>query len=82
MNTEEHEDDDDYTWLCHLCDQEEDFDTLPGGYISNNHPLCYRCSDQLLEDPDSRHYCRLTYHYELGDLVHIGGLVFPENSKN
>lgn len=71
-----------HTWLCHLCDHEEDFQTLPGGYLGNNHPICCPCADQLLEDPDSRHYHRLTYHHELGNLVHIGSLAFPENSKN
>ena len=74
--------DENHTWPCWLCGHEDDFETLPGGYISNSHPLCYRCADQLLEDPDSRHYCRLTYHYQLGDLVHIGGLAFPETIKN
>jgi len=71
-----------HTWPCFFCGYEDDFDHLPGGYLGNNHPICCRCADQLLEDPNSRHYYRLTYHYQLGDLVHIGGLAFPENIKN
>ena len=56
-------------WECFLCCKEDDFETLPYGYLSNSHPLCRICANYVLEDENHRQRFRLTYHLEIGDLV-------------
>lgn len=69
-------------WECHLCANEFDFECLPSGYLGNFHPLCKKCSDEIIQNGNSRHFNRLTFHYKLGDLEKIGNLHFAKINQN
>jgi len=55
-------------WECFLCGNEEYFEILPKGYLSNSHPLCSKCANLVLQDINHKHRFRLTYHMDLGDI--------------
>lgn len=69
-------------WECHLCANEFDFERLPSGYLGNSHPLCEKCSDEVIENEHSRHFNRLTFHYKFGDLEKIGNMHFAKTNQN
>ena len=55
-------------WECFLCSREEKFSVSPSGYLSNAHPLCEHCENEVLLDGTHIHRFRLTYHRSIGDL--------------
>jgi hypothetical protein len=69
-------------WECYMCCKEAVFDTLPYGYLSNYHPLCYTCANSVLHDENHKERFRLTYHKEFGDLVMVANIPVPTGTKN
>ncbi len=70
--TNKYEEDDNWEeiekWECFLCAREEKFSALPNGYLSNCHPLCMQCANEVLLDEAHTQRFRLTYHHNIGDL--------------
>lgn len=69
-------------WECYACCIEDDFSSLPSGYLGNYHPLCLRCANKIRYDKEHRDRFRLTYHIEHGDLLFVENIFFrvPYNS--
>lgn len=61
-------------WECFLCGSEEDSEVLPYGYLSNNHPLCCRCANSVLNNENHKQRFRLSYHKDIGDIVIVGNI--------
>lgn len=61
-------------WECFLCSKEEDFETLPYGYISNSHPLCITCANAVLIEENHKQRFRLTYHKTIGDIIIVSNI--------
>jgi hypothetical protein len=55
-------------WECYLCCNEENFETLPHGYLGNYHPLCCVCAYSVIMNKKHKDYFRLTYYIEIGDI--------------
>ncbi len=61
-------------WECHLCAVEKDFEIAPSGWLANYHPLCFECTDEVLEDEDHPDRFRLTYHEEFGNIKIVSNI--------
>ena len=70
MNNYDYVEDDEKNspWECWLCGREDDFDAAPYGWIRDSHPLCRRCADILLNNPEHKWHNSLSYHYKLGEI--------------
>lgn len=64
-------------WECFLCCKEADFAILPSAYLSNSHPLCINCADDVLKKQKHKQRFRLTYHHDMGDLVLASNVAIP-----
>jgi hypothetical protein len=73
MNEEINED-----WECFLCATDFPIKTLPTGYLSNSHPLCKSCADNVLNTENHKHRFRLSYHTQIGDLQIIANIPVVE----
>ncbi|GAB1453138.1 hypothetical protein MASR2M47_31940 [Draconibacterium sp.] len=69
-------------WECYHCSKEFCFEQYPFGYLGNYHPLCKKCSDELIKNKNSKHYNRMTFHHKLGNIEKIGSLLFPTLNQN
>ena len=64
----------DEKWECFLCCQEADFEIFPSAYLSNYHPLCSNCANEVLENQDHEQRFRLSYHEDFGNLVMVSNI--------
>lgn len=69
-------------WECFLCSLEDDFDNEPSGYLSNYHPLCLNCANDIYYNLEGENRFRLTFHIEFGDLIFFEKQLIPiENQR-
>jgi hypothetical protein len=61
-------------WECFLCAVEMDFEIIPSGWLSDYHPLCNNCANEVLEDESHEARFRLTYHEEIGNLKMVANI--------
>lgn len=64
----------DENWECFLCATDLSNKTIPTGYLSNSHPLCKCCADDVLNNTNHKHRFRLSYHNQIGDLKIIASV--------
>jgi len=62
------------TWECYLCGVDDSFENDPKGYLANYHPLCQKCADNVIRDPNNKHRFKLTYHEMIGDIKMINNI--------
>jgi hypothetical protein len=64
-------------WECFLCGEEDYFQILPTGYLSNSHPLCSNCANIILYNENHNQRFRLTYHKDIGDISFVADIPVP-----
>lgn len=64
-------------WECFLCGREDDFEILPSAYLSNYHPLCSSCADDVFKNEKHKQRFRLTYHQDTGDIILASNVPVP-----
>jgi hypothetical protein len=69
-------------WECFLCGKEDSFEIAPYGYLSNSHPLCIACADEVLKNENHKHRFRLTYHKTIGDIIIASNIPIYEQYSN
>ena len=69
-------------WECYLCTKENNFSIFPDGYLANYHPLCGKCTDEILSDKSSNNRFRLSYHKSIGDLMMISNIPVQQSFTN
>lgn len=67
-------------WECFLCSKEYDFESLPTGYLSNSHPLCFICANLILNNQNHEQRFRLSYHKDIGDIVFVSHIPVPSGN--